>query len=83
MNFLRDFLVRFLRINRYIVGCKYRNAREHTRRNPRINRYIVGCKCKTSTVKGVKENRINRYIVECKFVRFFPGYTQLLELIDT
>ena len=33
-----------MRINRYIVGCKYNKIKKVKQEKERINRYIVGCK---------------------------------------
>ena len=36
-----------IRINRYIMECKYLDRRESECQKERINRYIMECKCRT------------------------------------
>ena len=72
-----------MRINRYIVGCKFIIVRYIRISRIRINRYIVGCKSHILTAKKLQAKRINRYIVGCKYKGERIYKWPVLELIDT
>ena len=60
-----------LRINRYIMECKFNPIATAVSSAVWINRYIMECKYRLHLLRTILYMRINRYIMECKFVCAF------------
>ena len=83
IGFIRNGRSIPIRINRYIMECKFKTYASRVYRGCELIDTLWNVNCHLSVMSCMKKPRINRYIMECKYACLCHLLQTCVELIDT